>query len=128
MTGQVKEEILARWGELGVEVEQGCLRFAPRLLSRREFFAGPRRFTFVDVDGREQTWELPAESLAFTYCQAPVCYRLADAPGIRIERSNGQVDQRPGNALDAADSASVFARRGEIRGLWISVPRGDLRP
>ena len=30
MTGQVKEEILCRWGELGIHVEAGALRFVPR--------------------------------------------------------------------------------------------------
>ena len=30
MTGQVKEQVLTRFGELGVEVSDGCVRFAPR--------------------------------------------------------------------------------------------------
>ena len=37
MTGQVKEEILTRLGELGVLVKQGKLFFAPSLLRRDEF-------------------------------------------------------------------------------------------
>ena len=32
MTGQVKEEIITRWGELGVKLQQGVLCFAPTLL------------------------------------------------------------------------------------------------
>ncbi|MEZ4646669.1 MAG: hypothetical protein R3E31_28750 [Chloroflexota bacterium] len=35
MTGQVKEEILTRWGELGVFVQDGVLHFAPTLLRSR---------------------------------------------------------------------------------------------
>ena len=34
MTGQVKEDIISRFGELGVEVHDGCLFIRPRLLQR----------------------------------------------------------------------------------------------
>ncbi len=43
MTGQVKEEILTRFGELGVRVEAGAVRFAPVLLHAREFLDDPGR-------------------------------------------------------------------------------------
>jgi len=56
MTGAVKEEVLARWGELGVQVRAGKLRFAPRLLHLTEFEAGPYRFDYVDVNGRDRSW------------------------------------------------------------------------
>ena len=36
MTGQVKEEILARWGELGLRFEDGLIRFDPVLLDASE--------------------------------------------------------------------------------------------
>ena len=37
MTGQVKEEVLSRFGELGLRVAGGEVRFDPRLLRAREF-------------------------------------------------------------------------------------------
>ena len=37
MTGQVKEDVLARWGELGIVIEEGCLQFSPVLLRTSEF-------------------------------------------------------------------------------------------
>ena len=128
MTGQVKEEILTRCGELGIIVEGGRLRFAPRLFHRAEFFPTSHRFTYVDVRGRDRTWELPADSLGFTYCQVPVCYRLADAASILVERSNEEQNTVQTNALDAADSESVFSRDGEISRLTVFVPCADLRP
>jgi hypothetical protein len=36
MTGQVKEEIITRWGELGIRFETGLIRFDPVLLDPRE--------------------------------------------------------------------------------------------
>ena len=126
MTGQVKEEILTRWAELGVRVAKGGLTFAPRLLRREEFFAQPHYFAYVAVDGSDQTWPLPAETLAFTYCQIPVCYQLADAPSITVERHSGEVDNQPGNALGSADSEAVFARTGDITRITVKIPWRDL--
>ena len=126
MTGQVKEEILTRWAELGIRVADGTLAFAPRLLRRAEFFSKPHDFAHVDMGGNEKIWKLPAESLAFTYCQIPVCYQLADAPSITIERRGGGAKTVPGTALDHTDSGAVFARTGEISRLIVKIPRGDL--
>ena len=127
MTGLVKEEVLARWGELGVQVRQGRLRFAPRLLHRAEFEAAPHRFDYVDVAGRDRSWELPAGSLAFTYCGTPVCYELADRASILVDRAAGPSELIAGDELPLAASGSVFARDGSIARLSVRVPREALR-
>ena len=44
MTGQVKEDILSRFGELGVFVKEGKLFFNPRLLRENEFLKDPSSF------------------------------------------------------------------------------------
>ena len=82
MTGQVKEDILSRFGELGVFFEKGQLHFDPCLLRKEEFLQRPRTFTFRDVAGEEQQAELGEGTLAFTICQVPVLYQLRDAAGI----------------------------------------------
>ncbi|MCA9947351.1 MAG: hypothetical protein KC449_27925, partial [Anaerolineales bacterium] len=74
MTGQVKEEILTRWGELGVSLRNGQLCFAPTLLRPDEFLTAPDSFAYVDVTGQNQSLPLPAGSLAFTFCQTPILY------------------------------------------------------
>ena len=128
MTGQVKEEILTRWGELGIAVEDGRLHFAPRLLHQAEFFPSAQRFPYLDVQSREKAWELPANSLGFTYCQVAVSYQLADAASIVVERADGTQETVRGNALGVADSVAVFTRSGKISRLTVFVPRTDLRP
>ena len=53
MTGQVKEEILARWGELGVRVQGGRIRFDPVLLDGAEIpDGGQLNFSFARVPWR----------------------------------------------------------------------------
>jgi hypothetical protein len=50
MTGQVKEEILTRWGELGLRVQGGQVCFDPVLLDEAELpEGGSLRFTFARV-------------------------------------------------------------------------------
>jgi hypothetical protein len=127
MTGQVKEEILTRWAELGVEAERGCLRLAPRLLHRNEFIAEARSFSYVNLKGEDKTWELPPGSLAFTYCQVPICYTLADAAVITIEWADGRKEFVRSDSLNADVSGSIFSRRDELARLIVQVPRQVLR-
>jgi hypothetical protein len=46
MTGQVKEEILTRLGELGVRVADGAVRFRPLLLREGEFLDRPAEYAY----------------------------------------------------------------------------------
>ncbi|MCG9894233.1 MAG: hypothetical protein MH204_02000 [Fimbriimonadaceae bacterium] len=117
MTGQVKEEILTRMGELGIGLEGGCLRFNPTLLSRDEFHAEPRAFAYVDSSGADKVWELPAGSLGFTVCQVPVCYRLADSPAVLVERADGST----ADTLSEEDTRAVFERTGTVRRITVDV-------
>jgi hypothetical protein len=71
---------------------------------------------------------LSTNSLAFTYCQLPVSYQLADAASILVERADGTRETVDGNTLGAADSVLVFARSGKISRLTVLVPRTELRP
>lgn len=137
MTGQVKEDIIARFGELGVEVVDGRVRFVPRLLSSDEFSRDDGVFRYLDVSGTWQELPLPAGSIAFTYCQVPVVYRIGDAPSIQVFRRGESADDgaaagsagaaaapaREPLALTYADSQALFDRSGEI--LRIVVRLGD---
>jgi hypothetical protein len=126
MTGQAKEDILIRFGELGVEVRDGRLRFEPRLLHRDEFLDAPYRFAFLGLDGAEETWDLPAGSLAFTCCQVPVCYRLGDQPSVRLERADGGVEVVQGPELGREASADIAGRHGTYRRVTVTVPSAVL--
>ena len=125
MTGQVKEEVLSRFGELGLTIRNGTVRFEPRLLRECEFVADPRPFRFLDVRGRWQTLDVPARGLAFTWCQVPVVYRLMDAgpPAITITRDDGTSRELASLSLPVDTSAELFTRSGRIRCLSLDLPR-----
>jgi len=119
MTGQVKEEILIRLGELGVVVRDGQVAFRPRLLRRSEFLVAPEGFEPLAVDGRRLRLELPAGSLAFTLCQVPVVYRLGEARRVVVTEADGAVVVLEGELLDPERSAALFARTGRVRQLEV---------
>jgi hypothetical protein len=115
MTGEVKEEIITRLGELGVRVREGRLQFRPLLLRRSEFLRSPAVFRPFDVDGKRLTIGLPLGTLAFTYCQVPVVYHLAERHRIALTGADGRDRALDGDTLDPEASASVFERTGRIR-------------
>ena len=98
MTGQVKEEVLTRLGELGLRVEDGQIVFRPVQLRATEWREAPGTFEYVDVLGDDATVDLPAGSLAFTFCQVPVVYRQADALSVRVVRADGTAVECPDGA------------------------------
>jgi hypothetical protein len=124
MTGQVKEEVLSRFGELGLRVLGGEVRFDPRLLRESEFSAAPRPFRCLDIGGRWHDMTVPARGLAFTWCQVPVVYRLSDdaEPGMVITLSDGEQHSAAGMSLPAEMSSELFRRSGRIRQLELSFP------
>ena len=130
MTGQVKEEILTRFGELGVRVDQGIARFEPALLLPREFLAEAGRLRYLDIAGEWQELELPASSLAFTWCQVPIVYRLDDtqAASLTIIQRDGSRLSSARTELSPAASAELFRRSGTISRLELSFPREALLP
>jgi len=127
MTGQVKEEILTRFGELGVEARGGVIRFRPFLLRQEEFLTEPEDFRFIDVHGQERTVELRADSLAFTYCQVPVVYEATNGDGwIRVIFSDGGTRGYRGDRLDEETSRAIFDRSGRVIRLHVGVPHRTL--
>jgi hypothetical protein len=106
MTGQVKESVLMRRGELGVLVEDGSLRFDPWFVSPAEF----------DGEG----------CLSFSVCGIPVRYLPgeADEESLEIHYANGETERVPGLLLPQPISREVFFRRDKIVGIDVRASRG----
>jgi hypothetical protein len=121
MTGQVKEDILARWHELGVSVRDGRLHFEPRLLREDEFISsGTPVFTYLDISGTEVSIPLEPGVLAFTYCQVPVIYHRASRTCISVTTDDG-VHEKAGGELDPIASSEIFFRTGRVKRLDVHV-------
>lgn len=119
MTGQVKEDILARIGELGVKIIEGKLAFEPAILNKDEFLQHKLEATFVLVGGTRKQIKLEKDSLAFTICQIPVIYKLSTTNQVVVYHSNGTTETFKGSALDVNTSNKIARRTGEIE--WVEV-------
>ena len=120
MTGQVKEDILSRFGELGISVSEGKIMFNPRLLRKEEFLKKPMTFAYVDIDSKEKEIEVEKNSLCFTYCQIPIVYKLSEKEGIKVEFNQGPSLAFTDLNIDTNTSKKVFERTGEISQIIVS--------
>ena len=122
MTGQVKEEILTRFGELGVTIDGGRLRFAPQLLDDGEFGAAGE-FAIVGPDGRQRSVVVPDGGLAFTFCQVPIIYAPSAEATVAVEHADGRIEMHLGDSLPIEASQAILSRSGRILGIRVGLVR-----
>jgi hypothetical protein len=121
MTGQVKEDILSRFGELGIGVQEGKLSFNPRLLTKAEFFKQASRLNYFDINRNENELKLPENSFAFTYCQIPIIYELSKQSGLEIFYNNGTSAKFKESELDESLSKQIFERQDTVKLIKVAI-------
>lgn len=114
MTGQVKEDILSRFAELGVFVNQGQIACYSGLLQKEEFLAEASTYTYIDLTGLSREISLAAHSLAFTYCQVPFVYQLSDESYIQLHKQDGSSERLAGNKIPKQWSEAIMNRNGAV--------------
>lgn len=119
MTGVVKEELLARWAEVGLTIKDGCLLFNPFLVNAKEFITEVSRFEYYDIHKEQKQIDLPVGSLAFTICQVPVVVKLADHDQIVVQFRDGNQESVYTNKLDVKLSSHIFNRDGVVTQLTV---------
>ena len=125
MTGQVKEDILSRYGELGVFIREGKLLFNPCLLRKSEFLKTSQKFDYVDVQGQSKTIQIVPNSLCFTYCQVPIIYTLADKNQVEVISMNEEISHFDSLELNQQLSEQIFERKGSIARIVVRL-KGDI--
>lgn len=125
MTGQVKEGVLSRFGELGVVIEDGRILFSPRVLGAGDFLADARTFEWMNAAGQSQKSRLAAGTLAFTLCGTLVVYVLGAGEELfaTVAGRSGEVLTTTDAKLSAEASAGIFDRTGEIDRIVVTVGR-----
>ncbi len=121
MTGQVKEDILTRKGELGIKVEAGQLLFQPSLLNENQFLKQEETVSFFDSNNNPFSITLPGGSLAFTICQVPIVYMKSDKNQIEVKYSNNAIETISSSSLSYELSQKIFQRTGEIAQVTVAV-------
>ncbi len=106
MTGQVKEEVLARFGELGFRVADGRLRLAPGLIAPNEVLRS-------QADDHSALAEL-------TVCGVAMSIETGPDDLVVVECADGSVETVDGTELTPERSHDVFMRTGAISRIrWI---------
>jgi hypothetical protein len=123
LTGQVKEDILSRFMELGLTVINGEIHFSPALLRAEEFSTQPETFEYYDAEDQLCRIDLPAKSLAFTYCQIPVVYQLARKNGLVILMQKGEKIKSDTLIISSSYSTEIFKRNGSIARIELNLVR-----
>ncbi len=121
MTGQVKEDILCRFGELGVRVSNGILSFDPTLLPESEYLENDKMFEYYNLNESLEKINLSKGSLAYTICQVPVIYKKDGAAKIKIVLNDLSTETIEGNSLSKEYSDAIFNRSGDIKQLIVSI-------
>ena len=115
MTGQVKEDILCRWGEFGVHPREGKLFFDSSIIRKEEFLKEEKEFIYYDLENKKQTLKIPKNAICFTYCQVPIIYhkgsRLNRTEVVYADKKVKKIDQ---HYLDPEDAVRLFSRNQEI--------------
>jgi hypothetical protein len=127
MTGQVKEDVLSRFGELGIAVKEGKLGFNIQLLKKDAFLKTSEVFSYIDVHKEAKKIPLKPNSLCFTYCQIPIVFQLADKEGIEVQQTSASVVKFDSLQLDKETSNNLFERNGKIEQLVVSINKSSLR-
>ncbi len=112
MTGQVKEDIISRFMELGVTVREGVLTFQPQLLTAADFNA--------------------EKKLSFSYCGVPITYVLQPqstltATVITTDGEQTYTGNQNTCALPADITHAICARNGQVTAIRITLPTTSTR-
>ena len=121
MTGQVKEDILCRFGELGISIAQGSISFQPSLLKKEEFIETAGTFAYTNIEGEQKLVAFDKNAICFTYCQVPIVYTLSDTNNISVRYKNGTTTCTDGMHLKQSDSQILFERSAEIEIINVNI-------
>lgn len=127
MTGQVKEDILVRIGELGVTARDGKLQFDPFLLKHSEFTSAKKSVGMISLDQQKNQIQVPEEALLFSCCQVPVIYQVGSGQHIQVVFSDGSTKNIEGTKLDEDLSQNIFMRTGKVEQINVQLSKKQLR-
>jgi hypothetical protein len=98
MTGQVKEDVISRFFELGIVVRNGCIEIHPENINFEEFISTPGEIPY----------------LSFTYCSVPFIYKIVGKKGFEIVYVDKTSVHSDCYQFSESQSADIFKRNADI--------------
>jgi hypothetical protein len=127
MTGQVKEDILTRMAELGVQIIEEKLIFRPYLLHKSEFLQDSKEAHFILLNGNPKTLPLEKNCLAFTICQVPIIYYISKSNRIEVVYTNGTSKVLETLELSKEISNEIFQRKNTLAEVRVFLTEDHLK-
>jgi hypothetical protein len=126
MTGQVKEDILSNYGELGIDIKDGRICFKPELLRKSFFTESEKKYAFFDKENNPQQLSVAAGSLCFTFCQTPIIYQISSNESVLIDLKSGSVEDMDSLELNREISQEIFNRSSNIKSVKVNIKEENL--
>ena len=124
LTGMVKEGVICRFGELGVQFNNETIEFKPRLLRSEELLKQSEDTVCIYPDKTKRTINVPENSLLFTITQIPVIYKCSDSESaeIRVEYLDKNAETIAGDVLPQSIAKALLNRTSNIFAIYVSQP------
>ncbi len=114
LTGQVKEDVISRIGELGLMIQSGCIVIEPALLNHEEILEEQQSFGFYGTDGKIRKIWLDKGQLGFTFCMTPFILNSSNKNEINVFYTDGSVEHIEGKVINVEISNQIFSRSCKI--------------
>ena len=114
LTGQVKEDVISRFGEMGIRIIDGNISFDASLLNEEEILTVNKEFKYYNCSGTENAISLKKNEIGFTFCQVPIVYKFTNQSKMIIYLSNNTTEEIIGNTLNKHYSHLIFSRNNEV--------------
>ena len=122
MTGQVKEDILSRFTEVGVRVKNGQVHFDAGMLDPSEFSAEVNELPVWNfAKSKLEIIKFDAQSFVFTLCGVQVQYSIGNESKMTVRYTDGNVESSKNCVLTCEQSAHIFARDGKIASIELQI-------
>ncbi|NBC58442.1 MAG: hypothetical protein GVY05_09205 [Bacteroidetes bacterium] len=127
MTGQVKEDIISRFGELGICFEEAELKFKPDLLLKEHFLTQDKEIKYITVNREVKPLTLKTNQLFFTICQVPVIYEKSNKNKTIIEFNDGLEKTIETLELPKDISNDIFKRTNQVKLIQVQIDNSILK-
>ena len=110
MTGQVKEEIITRFVELGLAVHHGSIMIIPEAILEDQWIGESGSSSF---------------SFSFSFCGVLFLMKQSDHTGISLTYGDGHIETQMDLSISREISQSIFRRQSNIEKITVSLEVDD---
>ncbi len=121
MSGQVKEDLLCRIGEVGLRIKDGRIQFDGALLHDPEL----RVDAGVMRSPSGAPIDIPAGAMAISHCGVPFVIQRGAAARVDVIAPDGTRSSRDGGELDGDTSRGIWGRSGAVQRVEVTLPAAE---